>query len=148
MQIEDLYYPALILNLNRFTGDSVSYHRAETLAAIPDSCYISQAITGDCEALTALYGSPENVAAFALAYSKMEPEEIEGAEGELAADFLNMHNGLFIVNLSDYGDTECSLGVPQFTPGGEALRPYDRIRSMQVDFSFGPLFFLLSEREE
>ena len=65
---------------------------------------------------------------------------------ELAADFLNLHNGLFLVNLSETENIESTLTPPVSASNGEPLKAYSDTYVMPVDFNFGTVNFVLSEK--
>ena len=63
---------------------------------------------------------------------------------EVILDFLNLHNGLFVVDLSKEDSIELSLEPPIQEDTDFSLR-MGHITAIPVQFSFGKLTFLLIE---
>lgn len=146
MTRKTLYLAELIFNLNRFVDDSITSRPTEIVNEIPPGVFISQGITGDYNALSALYADPDVLTRFAAQYSKMELEGYDGIVNELAADFLNLHNGLFLVNLSETENVESTLTPPLSDDTGGPLKALSDTYIMPVEFRFGTVNFVLSEK--
>ncbi len=145
MSRKSLYLSELIFNLNRFVDENITTRPAETVEKIPENCYISQGITGDYNALSALYAEPKVLTDFAASYSKMELDHYDDIIDELAADFLNLHNGLFLVNLSETENVESTLTPPVSNSGTGPLKSFSDTYVLPVEFKFGTVNFVLSE---
>lgn len=142
MAQKDLFIAELVLNLSSQVQEDISPKPAYVADSLPDDCFISQEITGDYKAYTALFGDADVLKAFATAYAKFDVDE--EIKNEILADFLNLHNGHFAVSLSDTLSVECSLTVPVFTPPGD--RHLSEITYIiPIVFSFGTVNFVLSE---
>ena len=146
MTRKSIYLAELIFNLNRFVDDNITSRPTEIVHEIPESCHIAQGITGDYNAISALYAEPEVLLTFAAKYSKMELDHYDDIINELAADFLNLHNGLFLVNLSESENIESTLTPPISDENGDPIKPYTDTYVMPVDFRFGTVNFILSEK--
>ncbi|MCR4907480.1 MAG: hypothetical protein K5985_01530 [Lachnospiraceae bacterium] len=142
---KEAYMSELIFNLNRFVEDSAASRKVKGVKTLPENCFLSQAITGDYQAFTALYAEDAVLTAFAAKYSKFELDHYDSIVNELAADFMNLHNGLFLVNLSDTEDVESTLEPPVLEPPEEPFTLHSKIWVLPVDFSFGTVNFVLSE---
>ncbi len=142
MEKKEIYREELIRDLKSMVCDSLREGDIVSLDDIPGSCYISQLIIGDYQALTAIYADDAVLTAFAAAYAKFDvaPEERD----EIIADFLNMTNGHFAVRLSNSESVECSLSVPEFVPPGNITLNTDSV-AIAVSFPFGEVNFILSE---
>ena len=101
MERKELYITALIFNLNRFIEETVISHRTFIADSLPECTILSQRIIGDYTAVTGIFGDPDTMMKFAAQYSKFEVTRYDSLFQELLGDFLNLHNGLFVVNLSD-----------------------------------------------
>ncbi len=145
MTRKSLYLAELIFNLNRFVDENITSKPTEIVDKIPDNCYIAQGITGDYNALSAVYAEPQVLTSFAASYSKLELDHFDDIINELAADFLNLHNGLFLVNLSETDNIESTLTPPVTDSNGEPLKSYSATYIMPVVFKFGTVNFVLSE---
>ena len=142
----DLYFAELLFNVQRFVGRSAISKGMEASEGLPEGCFISQSMEGDFTALSAVTAPPEVLVRFAAEYAKMELTDYDETVFEIAADFLNMHNGLFLVNLSDSERSESKLLPPVMDPGGPPLLPLDVTHVLPVEFPFGMVHFILSER--
>lgn len=145
MTRKSLYLAELVFNLNRFVDENITSRPTMIVDEIPESCFISQGIKGDYNALSAIYAEPEVLTSFAASYSKMELDHYDGIINELAADFLNLHNGLFLVNLSETENIESTLTPPVSDSGAGPLKLFSDTYIMPVDFRFGTVNFVLSE---
>ena len=145
MANSDIYVAELTSNLRKFVDDSVTERPTYISPDIPSGCYISQNITGDYNAVSAIYGDKEALRQFSVNYAKMELEEYSEVVDELASDFLNLHNGLFVVRLSREFSTESSLDPPMFDPDKAVSAKNRTIHMIPYDFSFGSLVFVLIE---
>ncbi len=145
MEKKDLYIAELLFNLGRFVEQPKSVNREETLEAVNNDCHIWQHIQGDYNALTGIYGSEDALCRFAEIYSKMDLSLEPGLAPELIADFLNLHNGLFTVNLSESENIESTLAVPVFNGTENLPKPLGSVHVIPVEFSFGKLSFFLCE---
>lgn len=146
MTKKSLYLAELIFNLNRFVDENITSRPTEIVDGIPENCHIAQGILGDYTAISALYAEPEVLTTFAAKYSKIELDHYDDIINELAADFLNLHNGLFLVNLSESENIESTLTPPVSDVNGEPIKPYSDTYVMPVDFKFGTVNFILSEK--
>ncbi len=146
MSRKSIYLAELVFNLNRFVDKDITSRPTEIVQKIPDNCHIAQGITGDYTALSALYAEPQVLTDFAAMYSKIELDHYEEIVNELAADFLNLHNGLFLVNLSESENVESTLTPPVSNEKSGPIELYSDTYVMPVDFTFGTVNFILSEK--
>ena len=144
MERKELYITALIFNLNRFIEETVISHRTFVADSLPEGTILSQLIVGDYKAVTGLFGEPDALMKFAAQYSKFEVTRYDSLCNELLGDFLNLHNGLFVVNLSDSENIESSLEPPEMKNSG-VIHLLKTTYIMPVQFSFGTINFVLSE---
>lgn len=144
MERKDLYITELIFNLNRFVEESVISHHAAVVESLPDEVILMQKIVGEYKALTGMYGKPEAMMKFAAEYSKFEVTKYDDLCNELLSDFLNLHNGLFVVNLSDSENIESTL-EPPVKKHEKPIQLFKTTYIVPIDFSFGTVNFILSE---
>ncbi len=145
MSQKDVFFTELIANINRFVETEVEAQPIEVLSNLPKDCYISQNVIGDYCAFTAVYGDEKALCDFAIHYSKFDIDSFDDITKEVLADFLNLHNGLFTVNLSNEHGLECSLLPPCMSP--DKLSDYEgTMYRIPVQFEFGLINFVLSER--
>lgn len=107
---------------------------------------VSQEITGIPAAYSALDGNIKVLTAFAECYSNLGIAEFDSLCKESLLDFLNLHNGLFVVELSEKNICELSLGVPKHGSSHELKLTSDlhgHITLIPVTFSYGTITFVL-----
>ncbi|MDO4189878.1 MAG: hypothetical protein Q4D29_12915 [Lachnospiraceae bacterium] len=107
---------------------------------------VSQEIVGVPSAYSALDGNAKVLTAFAESYSKLGIAEFDSLCKEALLDFLNLHNGLFVVDLSDQNVCELSLGVPKQSENYHIDNNSDlegRITLIPITFSYGVITFIL-----
>lgn len=145
MDLKDLYIVELNSTLSRFVEGSFTSLTTRIIDELPPDCYIFQNIIGDYTATTAIYGSSDAILKFAVKYSKMELEECSEVIDEIAADFLNMQNGLFIVKLSNENKLECSLDPPTFHPDFKPSVEGRVINLIPIEFEEGTINFIFAQ---
>ncbi len=141
----DYYIEFIILllkSLVRFVGDDFSLLDAQDSLTDANIGYVSQKITGDFSStLTISFETEAILKAFSTRYSQEDslddPEFIEAA----ACDFVNLHNGLYTVNMSNENNIELRLKAPVFS----GSVPFDScIIVLPIQFTFGVVKFILS----
>lgn len=107
---------------------------------------VSQDIVGVPSAYSALDANVKVLTAFAESYSHLGIAEFDSLCKEALLDFLNLHNGLFVVDLSDENICEISLGVPKQSNDYNIELTGDlsgKITLIPINFSFGSINFIL-----
>jgi len=105
---------------------------------------ISQEIVGFPSAYSALDGNVKVLTAFAESYSNLGIAKYDSLCKEALLDFLNLHNGLFVVELSTKKIAELSLSVPKESENYELSSDIKgRITIIPVNFSYGTIHFIL-----
>ncbi len=134
------YAVLLIRNLIRFVGDDFRLSgRLEKLPSLPDMEEITQNITGDLTGNTAIIGYKNFLNLFANRYAC---EALGGDDEYIVAalqDFLNLHNGLFSVNLSADHDLEVELAPAEVYAADIDNLAYQYI--LPIEFTFGTVYF-------
>lgn len=131
------YIELLFKNLIRFVGDDFTPIKADK-SALNKSLIVSQDIVGSFETTGILSGDEKAMTAFSSRYAQ---EEIEGFD-ELAqagiSDFINLHNGLFTVNVSQENGIELSLTPPKFN---DFDLEKDNTLAIELCYPFGSVYF-------
>lgn len=137
----------LFKNLIRFIGDDfLMLNPSEQLPENVSEQYIafaSQKVTGDTfdSNVTIAFDNPDVLSQFACRYAQEDDlgsdEFIEAA----ACDFINLHNGLFTVNMSFANEIELRLEAPEFT---NSFSFDNASLFLPVQFTFGIVTFILS----
>lgn len=136
------YVVLLMRNIIRFVGDDFRMAgKLDTLPNIPDMCANVQYIAGGLKGKTAVIGYKEFIKKFANRYSGEELENEEYVDAAIQ-DFLNQHNGLFSMLMSDNYDIEIELNVTQYQKMDESEHEYMYI--LPIEFTFGTVYFCFS----
>lgn len=107
---------------------------------------VSQEIVGVPSAYSAIDANSKVLTAFAENYSRLGIAEFDSLCKEALLDFLNLHNGLFVVELSENNICELSLGVPKESNDYKLELSNElqgRITLIPVNFSYGTITFVL-----
>lgn len=141
------YVTLLYKNIVRFIGDDFAPLEATVINNFECKSLISQNITGAFSAFTAIEASPE---AFAKVASRYAQEDIGESDEYITAtvgEFLNLHNGLFTVNMSNEKDLELDL-TPQSSNHNTVLSLLGSTYCIPMVFPFGTVNFIISNIDD
>ena len=140
------YIEKLVYNISMYVDSDFSLGSIEIVNDFNGKCELSQAITGVPSAYSCVEGKDDALVAFAENYSHMGIKSFDVLAREAILDFLNLHNGLFVVMLSKNNICELSLDAPKqngnFTID---LAQYKSITVIPVMFQYGTVKFFLCE---
>ena len=140
------YIRKLILDVLMYVNTDISVGEITLVSEFYANKELSQEITGVPSAYSALDASEDVLIRFAADYSKMEMNEYDVLVKESLLDFLNLHNGLFVVQLSKLNICELSLAVPKQNGAFLMSSPATgKITVIPVSFPYGTIQFLLCE---
>ena len=145
MSKKDQYFDELLQSLHLFIDKSFSLNSEEITNSFPDNCFVFQDITGEYTAVSAVCCSDEAAIRISAKYSGIDISECEGIFDEIMSDFLNLHNGRFIVNLSNNSSIECSLAPPVFKGEPASSINWQTVYMRSFDSDFGTINFLIAE---
>lgn len=97
------YITLLLKNIVRFLDDQPLLSRTLPPARPPASWLISQQASGDRTLATALLLDDTALLGLASRFSQEKLTQVDELATDSAAEFLNLQNGIFLVNLSDRG---------------------------------------------
>lgn len=139
-----LFYLKLLFNsLIRFIGEDFTPLKFITLPEVPTDYCVSQSLDGSFSFLSAL-DMPEDVAiAFANRYADKEFTEMNEYVEASVGDFLNLHNGLFAVNMSNDFAVELHLQPPVLHED-TTLDTDATAYLLPIIYSFGRINFVIS----
>ena len=140
------YIEKLVYNISMYVEPEFSLGSIEILSDFSGRCELSQAITGIPSAYSCIDGKTDALVTFAEHYSHLGITSFDMLAREAILDFLNLHNGLFLVNLSETENVESTLTPPTSDDNGEPLESYPDTYIMPVEFKFGTVNFVLSEK--
>lgn len=137
-----MYLNLLFNNLIRFIGDDFVPMMPEILKEYAGSNIVCQRIEAT-NTYTAMVDFPSDAAlAFASRYAKEEFSEYDEYVAASLEDFLNLHNGLFSVNMSNEYSIECSLEPPYEEASGKVTGK--SIMKLPVVYPFGQVNLLIT----
>ncbi len=137
------YLNLLFNNLIRFIGSDFTPLNVVPMTDYHTICSATQKIEGSINISTAIDLDERTGKVFASRYAGEDfPEYDEYCQASLE-DFLNLHNGLFLVNMSNLYDIELTLTPPEntsdqlYTPSGDTY-------FLPIIFTFGTVNFLFT----
>ncbi len=140
------YIEKLVYNINMYVDPEFSLGSIEIVSDFSGKAELSQAITGIPSAYSCIEGREEALTAFAEHYSHLGITSFDALAREAILDFLNLHNGLFVVMLSRNNICELSLDAPKKNGDYSLdLSVYKSITIIPVIFSYGTVKFFLCE---
>lgn len=135
------YAIMLMNNLIRFVGDDFRLAgKLEKIPYMPNMLEVTQHITGEIRGGTAVIGYKDFMDEFAARYAG---EELDEEDTSIAVqDFLNQHNGLFSMTLSEEYDMEIELTATEGQSFDTDKFEYSYI--LPIEFTFGTIYFCFS----
>ncbi|WMJ23860.1 chemotaxis protein CheX [Paludicola sp. MB14-C6] len=137
------YITLLFKNIIRFIGDDFIPLKPQPLKQIHIDCITSQSITGAFQAFTAITSDEKTFIQFANRFANEEFIEVNEYILASVAEFLNLHNGLFTVNMSDSRQMELEI-LPQCIDNDKVLSFSEEAYLIPITFSFGTIVIILS----
>ena len=140
------YIEKLVYNISMYVDSDFSLGSIEILGDFSGKIELSQAITGVPSAYSCVDGNERALTGFAEHYSHLGITAFDTLAREAILDFLNLHNGLFVVMLSKNNICELSLDAPKQNGNFSIdLAHYKSITVIPVMFSYGTVKFFLCE---
>jgi len=137
------YANILMHNIIRFVGDDFRLAgRLEKIPEVPGMKESNQHIAGDLKGATAIIGYGEFVEQFANRYAGEELNDEEYVDCAVQ-DFLNQHNGLFSMTMSDEYGMEIDLTATDSNKDIN-FENFDYRYILPIEFSFGTIYFCFS----
>ncbi len=139
------YLQLLLNNLIRFIGsDFILLRPVSRSTSYPTQKFTVQQITGDYEMTCILDMSEDAAIAFANRYVSEEFTEFDEYVQAAMEDFLNLHNGLFNVNISNSHSIELGL-EPPVSGEGRSIDGGEHMYVFPALFPFGIVNLVISE---
>lgn len=104
-----------VKNIIRFVDRNVYINRVERVSSILEKHLFQQDILGDHRIFTAFTGDDEAILEIASKHADEEFEVIDDYAIDSACEFINLSNGLFVVNESDKGN-ELTMTIQKYIP--------------------------------
>lgn len=143
------YIKKLVTDVVMYVDTVITVGNIELVTTYSAEQELSQEITGIPAAYSAIDGEPDVLTAFSEKYAGLGITEYNMLAKEAIVDFLNLHNGLFVVQLSKLNICELSLAAPKQAGSFSLTSPIKgKITIIPIAFSFGIIKFLLYELPE
>ncbi len=139
------YVSLLLKNIIRFIGDDFTPLEATLINNFKCERIISQQICGKFSAFTAVEAIDSAIAKFASRFAQEDLNEIDEYTTAAVGEFLNLHNGLFTVNMSNVNDVELEL-MPQKSEHNTVLDLKTNAFCIPIVFTFGTVNFIISTK--
>lgn len=138
------YLTLLLKNLIRFVGDDYTPMNAQSINRAEYENTVSQKIIGDTDnSYTAICCSTDVYIKFAERFSEEKLDTADDFVNATVGEFLNLHNGLYIVNQSNDFGNELSLDPQEFVYN-KAIEFDKTAIDVPLAFSFGTVHFIIS----
>ena len=136
------YVSMLFKNLIRFIGDDFTPLDTCPAAGTLVNCVV-QRIEGALSAITIIDGDASAMIEFASRFAKEQLSEADEYTQACVSEFINLHNGLFAVNMSNDHGIELKL-EPQCYYDSMDINALPNACVVPVCFSFGTINFIIS----
>lgn len=137
------YVFLLFNNLIRFISSEFVPDEATYICDYHGDNVITQTLTGDIEALTSIEGDEKALLEFAKLYACEDISSYNDYAKAVVSEFLNLHNGLFAVNMSNQNNKNISL-TPQEIKSNYSFDLTNNSFCIPFEFKFGRINFILS----
>lgn len=137
------YLSLLFKNIIRFVGDDFTPLEATIINSINCKSLVSQEIKGAFSAVTVLEADSTPFITFASRFAGEALTELDDFSKASVGEFLNLHNGLFAVNMSNEMEFEIDL-EPQTIQSDKLLTFNGIAFCIPISFSFGTVNFILA----
>lgn len=135
------YIELLFKNLVRYIGDDFTALPPSICNEFATEHCVSQTVHGGYNVNTYINMNEETAIAFAERYTNDSYTDFDEYVAAVLEDFINLHNGLFIVNASNEHSTEYSLGT--LAPYNNTIISYDYPAYIfPVYYPFGIVYFI------
>lgn len=136
------YVSLLFKNLIRFIGDDFTPMDAKPVSGEISNCVV-QRIAGGLSAITIIDADTNAMIEFASRFAKEELTADDEYTQACVSEFINLHNGLFAVNVSNETGVELKL-EPQCYFDNMDISELKNACIITVCFSFGTVNFIIS----
>ncbi len=137
-----MYLELLFNNLIRFVGEDFTAIEIQQNTEFPVRHAYSQSVLGNYRTTSYMDMEEATAIEFASRYAGDHFTEFDEYVQASMEDFLNLHNGLFIVNASNESSLELTLTPPAAVQ--EPLLTFDKpVFFFPVMYSFGTLYFII-----
>ena len=136
------YISLLLKNVIRFIGDDFTPLDAEYLSEKLCNRCTCQRITGGLSAITVIDADEYSAVEFASRFAGEKLDNFDDYSKACISEFLNLHNGLFAVNISNDENIELKL-EPQTYYNSLDISTFENAYCIPLCFSFGTVNFII-----
>ena len=137
------YLKLMFNSLVRFIGDDFTPLSPVTASEYNPNCFISQKITGPITCVSSIDMEEDVAISFASRYAKMDFTEFDEYVQASLEDFLNLHNGLFTVNMSANVSMELTLEPPLHVTD-PVVEMDESTLIIPIIYTFGTIYIFLT----
>lgn len=137
------YLSLFAKNIIRFVSSQGWLARGEAKVETVGEWSVVQEITGSPSLTTVIAGSQESLVELASLFAKEDIKTMDELGQAAVAEFLNLHNGLFLVNMSNQG-TELQLEPQQVNNQGFAITQNSQV--FEVNLSQGKFSLIIEQK--
>ena len=137
------YLQLLFNDVIRFIGGDFTPMDLVPFQEYVTKCASSQEVFGSFHLVSAIDMDEKTAVAFASRYAGEDFEEFDEYVVASLDDFLNLHNGLFVVNMSNTESTELTLSPPT-NVSEELYSPQGSTYLLPLAYTFGTINFLIT----
>ena len=138
-----MYLSLLFNNLVRFVGGDYTPLAPVPVKEYPVNFCVNQKVIGEKNFVSRIDMTPEVAIQFATRYAKMDFTEFDEYVKASLEDFVNLHNGLFTVNMSNEYSMDLTL-EPPVQDETEVLILNEASYVIPVIYPFGTIHFIVS----
>ena len=137
-----MFIELLFIDFIRFIGSDYTPLSVEEVTEASIACCVKQEIHGDYAINTYISMDLDTAIAFATRYVHEQFHSYDEYVQASLEDFLNLQNGLFIVNVSNTSNTELTLGAPEHITVSP-IQFSGRTLHIPVLYTFGTIDFYM-----
>ena len=137
------YISLVFKSITRFISDDFTPADPINVEKMECDVLVTQKIKGSFNASTAITCNADALVAFAAKFAKEDITQPDEYAEAVMSEFLNLHNGLFAVNISAERGVELSL-EPQEVSKNVVLEPRGICVALPLSFTFGVVNFILT----
>ena len=141
-----MYMELLFNNFVRFVGEDFTPFAADVCTEFPAECCVGQEVLGDYSITSYISMDEATAITFASRYVGDEFDSYDEYVKASLEDFLNLHNGLFIVNCSNTKSLELSISAPAHYDDSLIEFEYTTYH-FPILYSFGTLHFIIEVKK-
>lgn len=138
-----MYLELLFNNLVRFIGDDFTPLSPFPCSEYPTNYCVAQKLSGQVNCESRIDMPKEVAIEFASRFVNEDFEEFDDYVQASVEDFMNLHNGLFVVNMSNSYSVELSLDPPT-VDANDVLEFNDSTFILPIIYPFGTIHLLVS----